>query len=379
MRFPITPNQIRFGDEVRAFAVQLEPEPRHCSVEDQFRFLVDFEGRLQDAGLAAVSWPSEYGGRDLGAVEYAIVCDELGRARAPEVINFVGIDVIAPALLTYANRDQLTSWLPPMASAQEIWCQLFSEPDAGSDLASLHTRADRTRSGWIVNGQKVWTTWAQFAAWGLLLARTGTAQERHRGITAFVFSMSTPGVVVRPLRTMTGSAEFAEVFFDQVELPFECVLGEVGQGWDVAQVMLAAERGPYAIRRSAVLRGALTGLHQLASGRSAPLVRQRIAEATIAMELLDLRIAHVVDGLDRGEKVGPRSALTKLLLGQVEQTIFSVAFEVLGMAGIASDPDDAELAVWIERYLYSRSSTIYGGTQQIQRNIVGERVLGLPR
>ena len=379
MRAHLTENQLEFRDEVRQFTSQLEPERRHYSTDDQFKFLVDFQSQLHQAGLAAVAWPTEYGGRGMGAVEYAIVCDELGRARAPEVINFVGIDVIAPALLTYADTEQLRGWLPPMASAQEIWCQLFSEPDAGSDLASLRTRAELGPDGWTLNGQKVWSTWAQYATWGLLLARTGTAEERHRGISAFVFDMSTPGIEVRPLKTMTGSAEFAEIFFDNVVVSTESLMGEVGGGWDVAQVMLTAERGPYAIRRSAVLRGALTGLHQLASGSTDRLIRQRVAEATIAMEILDLRIADVVATLDRGEQIGTDSALTKLLLGQVEQTIFSAAMDVLGMAAMGADPDDLDLSAWVERYLYSRSSTIYGGTQQIQRNIVGERLLGLPR
>ena len=379
MRLALNEDQQAFRSEVRSFTSQLEAEPLHHSVEEQFKYLVDFESRLHGAGLAAVAWPTEYGGRGLSPVEYAIVCDELGRAEAPEVINFVGIDVIAPALLAYAGEDQLAGWLPPMASAEQIWCQLFSEPDAGSDLASLRTRAERTTTGWTINGQKVWSTWAQFAVWGLLLARTGTPEDRHRGITAFVIDMETPGIEARPLNTMTGSAEFAEVFFDDVHLPESAVLGELGGGWQVAQVMLTAERGPYAVRRSAVLRGALTGLHKLASGITDPLARQRVAEATIAMELLDLRIADVVATLRRGEEIGADSALTKLFLGQVEQTIFEVALELLGMAGVAFDGSNATVVAWAERYLYSRASTIYGGTQQIQRNIVGERLLGLPR
>ena len=379
MRLSLNEDQQQFREEVRAFTSQLEPEPLHHSVDEQFKYLVDFEHRLHEAGLAAVAWPTEYGGRGMSPLEYAIVCDELGRAEAPEVINFVGIDVIAPALLVYADAEQLATWLPLMASAEEIWCQLFSEPDAGSDLASLRTRAEKTDAGWTINGQKVWSTWAQFATWGLLLARTGTAEDRHRGITAFVIDMATPGIDVRPLTTMTGSAEFAEVFFDNVELPDTALLGELGGGWQVAQVMLTAERGPYAIRRSAVLRGAMTGLQRLATGTADPLARQRVAEATIAMELLDLRIADVVATLRRGEEIGADSALTKLFLGQVEQTIFSVAMEILGMGGIAYDSHDAAVVAWVERYLYSRASSIYGGTAQIQRNIVGERLLGLPR
>jgi alkylation response protein AidB-like acyl-CoA dehydrogenase len=379
VRLALNEDQEAFRSEVRAFTSELDAEPLHHSVEDQFKYLVDFESRLHGAGLAAVAWPTEYGGRGLSPVEYAIVCDELGRAEAPEVINFVGIDVIAPALLAFADERQLAGWLPPMAAAEQIWCQLFSEPDAGSDLASLRTRAERTDTGWTINGQKVWSTWAQFAVWGLLLARTGTAEDRHRGITAFVIDMDTPGIEVRSLNTMTGSAEFAEVYFDNVHLPESAVLGELGGGWQVAQVMLTAERGPYAIRRSAVLRGALTGLHKLAAGVTDPLARQRVAEATIAMELLDLRIADVVATLRRGEEIGSDSALTKLLLGQVEQTIFEVALELLGMGGVAYDGSNATVVAWVERYLYARASTIYGGTQQIQRNIVGERLLGLPR
>ena len=379
MRIPLTPSQERFAAEVRAFTADIEPEPLHASVDDQFKYLVDFQRRLHDAGLATVAWPTEYGGRGLSVVEYAVVCDELGRARAPEVVNFVAVDVIAPALLAYSPPSRLREWLPAIASAEEVWCQLFSEPDAGSDLASLRTRAEHTGDGWTITGQKVWSTWAQFASWGLLLARTGVPEDRHRGISAFVLRMDTPGVDVRPLKTMTGSAEFAEVFFDGARLPGDALVGEAGGGWDVAQVMLTAERGPYAIRRSAVLRGALTGLHRLAAAGTDPVQRQSVVRATVAMELLDLRIADVVGQLTRNEDVGSGSALTKLLLGQVEQAIFSAAIDLLGLNAGGRDARDAELALWVERYLYSRGATIYGGTQQIQRNIVGERLLGLPR
>ena len=379
MRLHLTDAQLRFRSEVQAFTEDVGPEPLHGSTDEQIKFLIDFQRRLNEAGLAVVAWPEEYGGRGMSAVEYAIVCDELGRARAPELINFVGIDVIAPALMVYASDEELRAWLPPMASAEHIWCQLFSEPDAGSDLASLRTRADATGDGWLINGQKVWSTWAHLAKRGLLLARTGSPEERHRGITAFVLEMSSPGIEVRPLRTMTGSVEFAEVFFNDVSLPSSAVLGEVGKGWDVAQVMLEAERGPYAIRRSAVLRAGLTGLQSLVADGVDGTTRQRVVKAMIAMDLLDLRIAKVVETLVNGETVGADSALTKLLLGEVEQAIFSTSLDLLGMRGVAPEGHDDETSAWLERYLYSRAGTIYGGTQQIQRNIVGERLLGLPR
>jgi alkylation response protein AidB-like acyl-CoA dehydrogenase len=379
VRVALTAQQEAFRAEVRRFTTTVGPEPVHASVDEQFAYLVAFQGRLDAAGLAVVAWPEAYGGRGLSPVEYAIVCDELGQARCPEVINFVGLDVIAPALLEYISPERLVAWLPPMASGQEIWCQLFSEPDAGSDLASLRTSAKACGDGWVINGQKVWSTWAQYASYGLLLARTGTPESRHRGITAFVVDMETPGIEARPLATMTGSAEFAEVFFDNVELPADALVGEVDRGWAVAQVMLSAERGPYAIRRSTVLRAGYAGLLELARGCTDPLLRQRVAQATIAMEMLDLRIANVLAELTAGREIGAQSALTKLVIGQTEQRIFSTAAELRGLASVVGTEGDAEDALWRERYLYSRAATIYGGSQEIQRNIVGERLLGLPR
>ena len=379
MRLALSPEQKAFREEVRRFTATVEPEPVHSSVDEQFAYLVTFQRRLDQAGLAVVAWPEAYGGRGLSPVEYAIVCDELGQARCPEVINFVGLDVIAPALLEYMDPERLAVWLPSMASGEEIWCQLFSEPDAGSDLASLRTSAKAHGDGWVINGQKVWSTWAQYASFGLLLARTGTTESRHRGISAFVIDMDTRGIDARPLATMTGSAEFAEVFFDNVQLPADALVGDLDGGWAVAQVMLSAERGPYAIRRSAVLRGGYTGLLELARGCTDPLLRQRVAQATIAIEMLDLRIADVLAELTAGRDIGAQSALTKLVIGQTEQRIFSTAAELRGLASVAGTEGDAEAALWSERYLYSRAATIYGGSQEIQRNIVSERLLGFPR
>ena len=379
MKLPLTDEQQAFREEVRSFMSGLDPEPASATEQEHVSFLVDFQRRLHEAGLAVVSWPEEYGGRGLGPVEYAIVCEELGRARAPELINFVAVDVIAPALLEYSDPRQLAVWLPRIASAQDIWCQMFSEPDAGSDLASLRTKAERIDDGWRVNGQKVWSTWAHHASWGLLLARTGTPESRHRGITAFIVDMSLPGIGVRPLRTMTGSTEFAEVFLSDTFLPEDAVIGEIDRGWDVAQVMLTAERGPYAIRRSAVLHGAVVGLRQSLRPDLDQDVRRQVIEAIIAMELLDLRIAGVVDQLGSGQNIGARAAVTKLMLGQTEQRIFSAAASVADMAGTAWSADNRERLAWTEGYLFSRAATIYGGSQEIQRNIAAERLLGLPR
>jgi alkylation response protein AidB-like acyl-CoA dehydrogenase len=379
MKYPLTDEQKAFRAGVATTLQSIGASQVAGEDEDHVSFLVAFQRRLNEVGLAAVAWPSEYGGSDLGPVEYAIVCEELGRARAPELINFVALDVIAPALLRYAEPEKLAGWLPRMASAEDVWCQLFSEPDAGSDLANLRTTATRCTDGWRIDGQKVWSTWAHYARWGLLLARTGPQEARHRGITAFVVDMSIPGIEVRPLSTMTGSAEFAEVFFSNAVLPPDALIGEENGGWNVAQVMLTAERGPYAIRRSAVLGAALHGIRSLLGPESTPEARQSVVEAVIAMDLLDLRISKVLEQLRTGEEAGAQAALTKLMLGQTEQRIFAAACVVRGMDVTGWRPDDRESPAWVEGYLFSRAATIYGGSQEIQRNIASERLLGLPR
>jgi len=268
--------------------------------------------------------------------------------------------------------------MPKMAAAEEIWCQLFSEPDAGSDLTSLRTRAERVDAGFRVDGQKVWSTWAQYARWGLLLARTGTAEARHRGITAFVIEMDRPGIAVRPLTTMTGSAEFAEVFFDGLLVPEDAVIGDVDGGWAVAQVILTAERGPYAVRRAAVIGAALQRVLAMARTRDLdPTTRDLVARAVTGFRLLELRVDQLVADLTRGAEAGPEAAIIKQLMTTAEQAIFDLSLRLAGGDVLAWSGHS--MALLVEAYLYSRAASIYGGTAQIQRNIIGERLLGLPR
>jgi alkylation response protein AidB-like acyl-CoA dehydrogenase len=289
----------------------------------------------------------------------------------------VAIEVVAPALLAHASPEQLERWLPPMAPAEDVWCQLFSEPDAGSDLASLATRATRNGDDWLVTGQKVWCTWGQFARRGLLLARTGSPESRHRGITAFVLDMAAPGVEVRPLRTMTGVSEFAEVFLDGASIPDIDRVGPEGGGWGVALAMLAAERGTYAVRRASVIRAALGEV--LARARSCPIsarARAAVLRATIELHLLDLNIGALVQAMGTPGAVAPDAAITKTSLTRAEQAVFAGAQEVLGLDGLAWAGGQPPV---VESYLYSRAASIYGGSSQIQRNVIGERLLGLPR
>jgi alkylation response protein AidB-like acyl-CoA dehydrogenase len=379
VRLLLSDGQTALAEEVGRF-VDGDPEVgrRHVDQDELVRALVDYQGRLHRAGLAVVAWPRRYGGRGLAAVDAAVVAAELGRRRAPELINFVGVDILAPVLLDHCEDTLLQRWLPPMATAEEIWCQLFSEPDAGSDLASLRTRAVPDGDGWRVSGEKVWSTWAQYARWGLLLARTGSADSRHRGISAFVVDMRTAGITVSPLRTMTGSAEFAAVHFDAVHLPASALVGAVDGGWTITLQVLANERGPYAVRRVAVLRTALDQASDEARRRGIDAVRrQELVEAVIAMETLELRIAGMVAEMAAGRAPGAEAAITKLLLSQAEQRCFAVWHAMQGVQGIAWDDVDHE--VLAERYLYSLACSIYGGTAQVQRNIVAERLLGLPR
>jgi len=364
--------------EVEAF-LRVEPlVPHFADSDERFAYLVGYQRRLHEVALAVPAWPSELGGRGLGPRDAAAVATALGRGGAPELINFVGTDVLAPALFQFAGHERLGQWMPRIASAEEIWCQLFSEPDAGSDLTSLRTRAQQVSDGWRINGQKVWSTWAQYARWGFLLARTGSVEARHRGITAFAVDMRSPGITIRPLQTMTRAAEFAEVFFDDTLLPSDAVIGEVDNGWSVAQVILNAERGPYAIRRASVIGAALGRL--LENARSAPCpadARAVVTQAYLDFRLLEWRIARLVEQLAAGGDVGPESPITKQLMTAAEQSTYAASLHLLGSHGAAWTTPDVTAIV--EDYLYSRAASIYGGTAQIQRNLIGERLLGLPR
>jgi alkylation response protein AidB-like acyl-CoA dehydrogenase len=354
------------------------PLPRYADSAESFMAeLIEFQAGLHEAGLAVVSWPVRYGGRGLDPAAAAIVARRLGELGAPELANFVGIEVLAPALLRFGTEDQLDAWLPGMADASQLWCQLFSEPDAGSDLAALRTVARPCGDGWTVSGTKIWSTWGHMARWAVLLARTGTVEERHRGITAFVVDMAAPGIDARPLRAMTGRAEFAEVFLDDVRIPGSMVIGSPGQGWDVTLHILGSERGPYAVRRAAVIRAALNGvLHATRGTDLTAAARDELARAVITVRMLDLRIEAVVADLAFGRYPGPEAAVTKLMLTKAEQEVMAVAHRIESLGGLAWEGDTPAP---VGDYLYSVAASIYGGSAQIQRNLIGERLLGLPR
>ncbi len=309
--------------------------------------------------------------------------EELARARAPELIGRIGINLAGPTLLVHGTPEQKQRWLGRILSAEDHWCQLFSEPGAGSDLASLSTRADRVRGGWVLNGQKVWTSYAQFADWGICLARTDPEVPKHKGISYLALNMGSSGVEVRPLVQLTGDAEFNEVFFDDVFVPEDCLIGEENEGWRVANATLSHERGTNP-RQLVIHIQLLEELLRLAITNAAYdswHLRQRLAQAFVEVRLFQLHNWRSLSRLERGGSPGPEGSALKLYWSEMSKRLHDTAMETLGPAsplwrGADDNPGDG---TWQRSWLYYQAASIFAGTNEIQRNVLGERVLGLPR
>jgi alkylation response protein AidB-like acyl-CoA dehydrogenase len=364
--------------------------PHFDGLADEVAFLRTWQRQLADARLVGVTWPVEYGGRGAGPMHHFIVQEELARARAPELVGRIGINLVGPTLLAHATPEQAANWLPNILRADELWCQLFSEPGAGSDLAGVSTRADRATGGdgepgWIVNGQKVWTSYAQFADWGLCLARTTPRDvaPKHQGITALVIDMRAPGVEVRPLVQATGEAEFNEVFFDNVFVPDERIIGAVDDGWRVSSSTLTHERGTNP-RQLVIHVQLLEELLRLAIESGVyddHRLQQQLAEAYVEVRLFQLHNWRSLSRLANGRELGPEGSALKLYWSEMSKRLHETAMAVLGPSaplwrGADDTPGDGR---WQRSWLYYQSSSIFAGTNEIQRNIIGERVLGLPR
>ena len=359
--------------------------PRHASLDEEVAFGREWQRRLADGRWVAVTWPEAYGGRGAGALAHYVVQEELARARAPELVGRIGVNLVGPTLLACGTEAQRRRWLPGILRADILFCQLFSEPGAGSDLASLATRARRSaaEAGWVLDGQKVWTSYAQFADWGLCLARTNPDVRKQAGITAFAVDMSAPGVDVRPLRQITGESDFNEVFLDGVFVPDDCVIGEVDAGWRVSGSTLAHERGTNP--RQLVIHGQhLDEVLRLAADRGAfddPHTAQRLAQAFVEVKLFQLHNWRSLSRLEAGEPIGPEGSALKLFWSEMSQRLHRLALDVLGPAaplgaGASDNPGEGE---WQRSWLYYQAASIFAGTNEIQRTIIGERVLGLPR
>ncbi len=359
--------------------------PRFEDLAEEVGFLRAWQGRLADGGWVGVTWPTTYGGRGAGPLLHYIVQEELARARAPELVGRIGINLVGPTLLAHGTDAQKRRWLPRILRADELFCQLFSEPNAGSDLASLTTRATRDdrRGGWRIDGQKVWTSYAQFADWGLLLARTDPDAPRHRGISAFVIDMHGPGIDIRPLRQITDERDFNEVFFDGAFVPDDALIGGLHDGWRVSSSTLTHERGtnPRQLVIHAQLLEELFRL-ALASGEiNDPRQQQRLAEAYVEVRIFQLHNWRSLSRLERGRELGPEGSALKLYWSEMSKRLHDTAMAVLGDASSLwwDATDNPGGGRWQRSWLYYQSASIFAGTNEIQRNIIAERVLGLPR
>jgi alkylation response protein AidB-like acyl-CoA dehydrogenase len=384
MDLTFTPQQAAFRDELRAWLGENPPPPRPADGGEraEFEWRRDWQRRLYDAGWAAPSWPVEYGGRGATPAESAIYFEELGRARVPFSANTLGLLLGGPTLMVWGTQEQKDRYLAPILSGEEIWCQGFSEPEAGSDLASLKTRAVRDGDGdWIVTGQKVWTSGAQFAKWCMLVARTDSDVAKHKGLTYFLMDMEQEAVQVRPLRQITGEAEFNELFIEEARIPDANVVGGVGNGWKVALTTLMNERAGLGFALQIRLRQLLDDVIARA-GEDGMLedayYADAIAELHIRCETLRLMAWKGLTDAERYGQPGPEGSLVKWLWSETNQRLTELAVDVVGSEALTMD-GAANGTDWSYEFLRARGNTIEGGTTEVLKNIVAERVLGLPR
>jgi alkylation response protein AidB-like acyl-CoA dehydrogenase len=374
-----TPEQASYRQEVRAWLEENKAQapPRSGSYEDQG--YIDarraWQRRLAEAGLAGVTWPTEFGGRGLGPIEQVTVNQEISRAEAPGILDVIGIGMLGPCITAHGSEEQKSRYLGPMLHGDEVWCQLFSEPAAGSDLAAVQTRARQgDDGGWSLNGQKVWTTQAQFASYGLLLARTDPDIPKHKGLTMFIVPMDADGVTVRGLRQISGEAEFNEVFFDDVALDEDAVVGGVGNGWGTALTVLMYERLTIGFGSEGFGSPARLGeaLASDPSARADPEVRRRLGE--IITDLLAVRFNgyRALSALARGQIPGPEAGLAKVTMVNAAIAAADLGADVVGPDALDPESD------WSYLISFLPGLKSAGGTEQILRNTIGERVLGLP-
>jgi alkylation response protein AidB-like acyl-CoA dehydrogenase len=367
-----------FREDLRAWLAENRPaaEPTEGGEDAQYAWRRDWQRQLYDAGWAAPAWPVEYGGRGASLTESAIYFEEIGLARVPLPANVLGLLLGGPTLMVWGTPAQKERYLAPILSAEEIWCQGFSEPDAGSDLASLKTRAVKDGEEWVVTGQKVWTSGAQYSKWCMLVARTDGDAPKHKGLTYFLMDMDQEAVQVRPLRQITGEAEFNELFIEEARIPNENVVGGEGNGWKVALTTLMNERAGLGFVLQVRLRQLLDDTLAAARERGLlkdPLYADALAELHIRCESIRLLAWKGLTDIERYGQPGPEGSLVKWLWSDTNQRLTQLAAEIVGPEALTSGTS------WSYELLRARGNTIEGGTTEVLKNIVAERVLGLPR
>jgi len=373
-----SPKETAFRDELRAWLADNPPDPEPVDGGEDARnaWRGAWQRRLYDGGWAAPAWPVEYGGRGATLTESAIYYEEIGRARVPLAANTLGILLGGPTLMVWGTDEQKERYLPPILSAEEIWCQGFSEPDAGSDLASLKTRAVKEGDEWVVTGQKVWTSGAQYSKWCMLVARSDVEADKHKGLTYFLMDMDQAAVVVRPLRQITGEAEFNELFIEEARIPDANVVGGVGNGWKVALTTLMNERAGLGFALQIRLRQLLDDVIAVAAEKGLledPLYADKLAELHVRTESIRLLAWKGLTDVERYGQPGPEGSLVKWLWSDTNQRLTQLAADVIGADALTVGDS------WSYELLRARGNTIEGGTTEVLKNIVAERVLGLPR
>jgi alkylation response protein AidB-like acyl-CoA dehydrogenase len=378
MDLTFSPQETAFRDELRRWLAENPPDPRPADGGEEAlnAWRRDWQRRLHDGGWAAPHWPVEYGGRGATLTESAIYFEEIGRARVPLAANVLGLLLGGPTLMAWGTAEQKERYLPPILSAEEIWCQGFSEPDAGSDLAALKTRAVKDGEHWVVSGQKVWTSGAHYSKWCMLVARTDSEVPKHRGLTYFLMDMKQDGVQVRPLRQITGEAEFNELFIEGARIPEENVVGGVGNGWKVALTTLMNERAGLGFAFQIRMRQLLDDVIALAADRGLlenPLYADALAELHVRCESVRLLAWKGLTDTERYGQPGPEGSLVKWLWSDTNQRVTQLAADIVGPEALTGGTS------WSYELMRARGNSIEGGTTEVLKNIVAERVLGLPR
>jgi alkylation response protein AidB-like acyl-CoA dehydrogenase len=391
----LTPQETQFREEVRTWMSANVPKDwvkrRNAeeSMEARFKYLRAWQRVMFDAGWVGVSWPKEYGGRGASLMESVIFTEEMARAEAPPPANVLGLGLIGPTIIAYGNDTQKKRYLQKILSGEEIWCQGFSEPNAGSDLAALSTEAKLAGDHFVVNGHKCWNSYGWAADWCELVVRTDATAEKHKGLTVLLVNMKSDGVEVRNLKQMSGESEFCEIFFRDVKVPVENVVGKVNEGWKVAIGTLMHERGTFGAAIQVTYQRNLKRLIEIAKtvkrngGTAAddPIVRQKLAQCYTEVEVMRFNQMRAFSRINETGVPGPEGSIQKIFWSELNQRMQQAAMEILGPYGqLAHGSEDAfDEGQWAYNYLRSRGNTIEAGTSEIQRNIIGHFVLGLPK
>lgn len=371
----------KFRQEVRSYFEANLPKEWPEEPAEDFKARREFQKKLSEDRWVAIHWPEEHGGRGASLMQTVIYNEEYARVRGPILPNALGLSLLGPTLMVHGNDAQKKRFLPKVLSAEEIWCQGFSEPNAGSDLAGLQCRAELDGDEFVVNGQKIWTSYGKYGDWIFTLVRTDASGPKHQGISFLLIDMHSPGVEVRPLKEMTGESVFAEIFFTDVRVPKENLVGEPGDGWNIAMTTLTFERGAGGLAVSHRLKNSLNDLIGDArklrlNGKTAfedPVVRSKIARRLVELEVYRYNSLRAISGEVSGKSAGPAASINKLYWSEWHQRFTEEAVKIIGPQALIDG------SRWGDEFLSARAETIYAGTSEIQRNILAERVLGLPK